>query len=427
MKLQPKNWLLQTKTSISNFILQGAIICLLFLFVPAKAQVANYVNNGGFEKASINNPQLPAYWNAIDSSKFMGILLSYSISPYLVPLSSYTYQWPRSGNNFLIGTEYFATCTNQSCVGYPRNRLKQTLQASKTYCFKMYVNLSNQSSYAIDALGVYFADSSTDTITKCTLPITYLSPQIKNISGNILSDTLGWTLITGTYTAIGTEQYIIVGNFNTNANTNKTLVNPTNLPAIFSANCYDDISLIEIDLPAYAGFDAYALPGNTVYIGRPQDVGIDEACIWYKLPNTTTAIDTAAGLTVTVAATSQTYMVKQDICGIIKYDTVVVYAGSVGLNELKIKDYGLKIYPNPVTEILNIELNPSASQMVPDYKLEIVNALGQIIREEEIIFKNNIAVIDIKELANGVYEMTLVDYAHSERIQTVSKRFVIAR
>ena len=344
-----KNWFLN-KSKL------GFILILFFIFTKlSNAQIANYVNNGGFEIPNQNNSQLAAYWNATDSSKFGGILLSKIISPYLVPLSSYTYQLPRHGNNFLIGTEYFPTCSNQSCIGYPRNRFKQTLQAGKIYCLKMYVNLSNQSSRAIDAVGAYFADNTTDTISKCTLPITYLTPQIQNPIGNIIADTLNWILISGTYTATGTEKYLMLGNFKSNANTNTTTANPLNLPALFSAYCYDDISVIDIDLPAFAGPDIWGVPFNTVYLGRPQDVGIDEACMWYKLPNTTTAIDTAAGITVTVGVTIDTYVVRQEICGNVKWDTVVVHASALGLAGSSGVENGIKIYPNPANEILNIE------------------------------------------------------------------------
>jgi len=423
MKVQPKNWLLQNNKLCFLFKNKmGVLLILFFVNVNCtKSQIANYVNNGGFEVPNSTNMQLPKYWNAIDSNKFMGILLSEVISPFLVPSSSYTYQWPRHGKNFLIGTEYFTTCPNQTCVGYPRNKLKQTLQSGKTYCFKMYVNLSNQSSYAIDALGVYFSDISSDTITYCTLPITYLMPQIENPVGNIISDTLNWTLISGTYTAIGTEKYIIIGNFKTDANTNKTMVNPANLPAHFSDYCYDDVSVIDVDLPAYTGPDIWGIPTNTVYLGRPQDVGIDEACMWYHLPNTTTAIDTAAGITVTVAATTQTYMVKQDICGNIKYDTVVVFASGVGLTPLSFGEgMGVRLYPNPATSNITIEFGQLKEQ---ELQLYISDLPGKIVREEELKIKgvNERINLDL-DLKAGIYFVII----KNKNNESITKKLVIA-
>ena len=110
----------------------------------------------------------------------------------------------------------------------------------------------------------------------------------------------------------------------------------------------------------------------------------------------------------------------------------------VGLNELKIKNDDLKIYPNPTNDILNVELGVLNGNTT--YALNIYNSIGQLIKVDEITFKNNLVVIDTKDLVNGVYVLTLFDGstslttgtapsspAQNDRLQTVSKRFVIAR
>jgi hypothetical protein len=58
-------------------------------------------------------------------------------------------------------------------------------------------------------------------------------------------------------------------------------------------------------------------------------------------------------------------------------------------------------------------------------KIEItmINNLGQIVREEELTFKNNISTISTANLENGIYEL-LIRIGSS---RTVSKRFVISR
>ena len=232
---------------------------------------------------------------------------------------------------------------------------------------------------------------------------------------------MNWVSITGTFVANGTEKNCVIGNFRTDAATTKTLVNSTYLPAITCDILIDDVSCIPIDLPAYAGADVWAMAGNTVYIGRPQDVGIDEACTWYNLTNTTTPIANLAGITLTISATTQTYMVKQDICGVIKYDTVMVHASSVGLKQQELIKNNINLYPNPATSELNLSYTIDA---LADYKtISIYNNLGQVIREEEIVFKDKHAVIKISDLQNGVYVLNL----KSTNSQTVSKRFVVAR
>lgn len=374
------------------------------------------MNNGSFEVPKYSNAQKAKYWEAIDTTKFVGVMYSAIISPYLVPICGFTYQWPRTGNAWFASTLLFKPNTSQTMRGYPRNTLKGTLLAGKTYCVKFYCNVTNNSTYGVDELGAYFGDNNTDTIHYCMTPITYLTPQIQNPANNILYDTLNWTLITGTFVANGTEKSMMLGNFKSDATTNSVMINPTNLPTIASEIIFDDVSVIDIDLPAYAGPDIWGIPFNTVYLGRPQDVGIDEACMWYHLPNITTAIDTAAGINVTVATTTQTYMVKQDICGNIKYDTVIVYASATGLSEQENVFNSISLFPNPANDELNIIL--PAQTNIEIKQILIYNSIGQLISEEEIYFKNNSAKIKTSDLPNGVYYLNL---------KGVNKRFVISK
>ena len=91
--------------------------------------------------------------------------------------------------------------------------MKHNLEAGKTYCAKFYVNIANTSPRAIDGFGVYFANTDIDTISKCTIPLNYINPQVKNPIGNVITDTLNWTPITGTFVANETGKYALIGNF----------------------------------------------------------------------------------------------------------------------------------------------------------------------------------------------------------------------
>jgi hypothetical protein len=167
-------------------------------------------------------------------------------------------------------------------------------------------------------------------------------------------------------------------------------------------------------------------------LGRQRDVGIDEACMWYKLPivitPTTPAIDTAAGIWVNPITTS-TYVVRQEICGNVKWDTVIVYQTAVGLAPLSLGEgLGVRLYPNPANEKLNITSTIDKGV----YEITIYNAFGQMLREEEITFQSSpprgraergLATIKIDELTNGVYLLKL----KTSNSQTVSKWFIISR
>ena len=442
-----KKCLLPNKNYLGFFKKQLKCILMLQLFFCVssnKAQITNYVNNGSFE--NIYNCNWPygvdkaKYWRSVDSTSNGGNHYSTCNTSNIVPFDGIRYQWPRTGAAYILCGYYCPppTCTSINNRGYQRNRLKATLQAGKTYCVKFYINIGNVSSMGIDGFGAYFGDNTLDTITKGAVPLTYLIPQILNPLNNFITDTLGWVAITGTFVANGTEKHCLIGNFKSDVATNTILINPPSLPSVFTDIGLDDVSCIPLDLPAYAApsKDVWAIPGTTVYLGRPQDVGIDEACEWFKLPNTTSVIANAAGLTLTVAITTNTYMVKQTICGIVKYDTVVVHASGLGIVSSSAVENNVKIYPSPANDILNIEFVTLSGVEASTTNYSIINSLGQIIREEVLRpaqQPNSILAFKIKvsDLSNGVYILKLssklFDSAQSDNLLRASKRFVIAR
>jgi hypothetical protein len=426
--------------NIRNLLYHGKL-CFLFLIVSISngQTIANYITNGGFEQVynctsfdnSINNAK---GWRTVDSVIFSGVGY-FNVCAGNVPSNIFTYQTPKSGLAYAM-TDLL--CQPPQCNpvvnrGYFRNRLKSNLTLGKTYCFKIYVNLGNNSSYGISNIEAFFVDNSIDTITKCKIPLTYINPQIQNSTSNIITDTLIWVTFTGTFVASGYEKNCVIGNFKSDATTTKTLVNSASLPAIASTILIDDVSCIPIDLPAYAGPNVFGIPGNTVYIGRPQDVGIDEACTWYNITNTTTPIANAAGITVTVGVSSQTYIVKQDICGNIKYDTVAVYASAVGMVSLSgVEDWGVSVYPNPANDLLYVEVSHASTPLsvTSDISLSLTNALGQVIREEALRQAQQPIEINVKDIPNGVYFIKVslpAGKAGNKNGVEINKKFVIAR
>ena len=88
--------------------------------------------------------------------------------------------------------------------------LSAPLEAGQCYHFEMYVNLHNSFQMAVDGVGAYFSAGPIGSTNVSVLPYT---PQVQNPAGNILSDTLNWTLVSGYFTAEGGEDYLTIGNF----------------------------------------------------------------------------------------------------------------------------------------------------------------------------------------------------------------------
>jgi hypothetical protein len=409
------------------------IISAVYLFSynnTLKAQIGNFVYNGSFElKYDCDPPYVinkaMGWFNiGADSNAIAGVLYSTEAGCLNAPYTDVGFQWPHSGNTFVRTTFYCweYLCPFYASRGYPKNRLKSNLTQGKTYCVKLHVSLENLSTYATSDISVFFGDNSTDTIRYSNGPITYLNPQIKNPINNVVTDTMNWVPITGTFVATGNEKYLVIGNFESNATTNLSLMIIADSVYKFTEYFVDDVSCIEVNLPAYAGADKSVIAGDSVYIGRESDFAIDPGCIWYKLPNTTTAIDTSSGLWVKPTSTS-TYVVKQVLdCSPEKWDTVVVYMNLVGLEKLKIIKEELRIYPVPAKDF--IELKISNRALFEGFNsIALYNNLGQLIKEEEISFKEDKLIISTIDFKPGVYVLKI----KSNTYGTLSQRFLISQ
>ena len=100
---------------------------------------------------------------------------------------------------------------------------------------------------------------------------------------------------------------------------------------------------------------------------------------------------------------------------------MVVYMDAVGIEKFNLIKNDLKLFPNPAQDILQVQFTVDVEN---EFKtIRIYNKLGQLLREEDLIFKNKTATIKTDDLGNGVYVLKL----HSKSLQTVSRRFIINR
>ncbi|MEI6021399.1 MAG: hypothetical protein WCR21_09750 [Bacteroidota bacterium] len=389
------------------------IFLALFFNYKLRAQPANYVSNGGFEEligCCNNDPNCSVkYWYDIDTLNPLILYPTYCTGN---PFYGFGFQYPRSGLTFVVFDIFCPSCQYPFTRTYAKNRLKSKLIKGQTYCVKFWVNIGNNSGYGIDGFDAYFSTNALDTVIKKHLPITFVNAQIKNPVNNIITDTLKWTAITGTFTADGTEKFMIIGDFRTDANTKKQLIVPVNPNFFLSEICLDDVSCIPIDLPAAAGPDRHFLPGEKIYLGRARDVEIDESCLWYKLPNMITPIDTGAGIFVSPIQTS-TYVVRQQLwCSGVKWDTVVVYQDFVGINEIMMGSDGIvfkfDVVPNPTLGSIKITCNKPITNA---FRLTIINPLLEVLFSKE---KHQLEEeIEISFLPHGLYYLKLEDASGS--------------
>lgn len=403
-----------------HYVISIAFLLLINSFY--KAQIfANLVNNGSFEKIVTNclgppSLSVAANWSALVDSAYVGSYMSNcNVS---VPFNGSTYQYPRSGNAYVVSSFY----SKGGSRGYLLNHLRQPLEKDRTYCVTFHVNISNLSPYAIDGFGAYLGDSSLDTITYCNVPLTYLDPQVKNSPGVVISDTLNWVTINGAFTANGNEKYLLLGNFMADdALTLDSLGGPY-YPQQWTDVCIDDVSCVDVETNAWAGPDKMIMYGDSVYVGRENDPTIDPYCTWYEWPWMDT-LSTMSGIWVKPVITA-TYIVKQNLpCGTLKWDTVIVYVGYTGMDESKTEEIKLTVYPYPANEHLVVEAPESTKGHFDNLKARVYNNFGQMVREEDFLFNEGKTEINTADLPNGIYLLNLM----SKNTITASKRFIVNR
>jgi hypothetical protein len=220
------------------------IYLIILLLTCRICSAQNLIPNGDFEQYSgcPNNP------NQIDSSLNWIGTAAYSIenASYFnqcdinngvgVPNNFFGYQQAHSGVAYagLALWFKFVEDTRQ----YIEVTLTSSLIANACYHFQMYVNLANNSSYTTDAIQAYFSDTIVSEIQN-SYPLPF-SPQISNTTGNTF-DTLNWALVSGNYTAVGGENYLIIGNFMFDLTTDTFAINANGISSIF---CFiDDVTL----------------------------------------------------------------------------------------------------------------------------------------------------------------------------------------
>jgi hypothetical protein len=200
--------------------------------------------------------------------------------------------------------------------------------------------------------------------------------------------------------ANGTEKYMVIGNFKSDAAIVTSTINGPFVQQEWCDVCIDDVSCIEMDVAAYAGPDQWVVPGDSVYIGRENDWAIDPYCTWFKLPDMTNAIDTVSGMWVKPVVTT-TYVVKQELeCNSLKWDTVVVYINPLGVSKLNAETAMLKVYPVPAADELFVDAGKQNAEI---QVAEVFNLKGEKIKTVEISESEISIRINLERIGEGIY------------------------
>lgn len=220
------------------------VILLSIGFKPSQAQ--NLVPNPGFEVVDtcpVNFSKVewaPPWYNPNNCTPDLFDSCTSFPSIFGTPYNNWSYQRAHTGIAYAGVYVYGSTNNLREYVQVP---LSESLVQGHTYCAGFYVNPAFDNSYhmAITEIGMLF---STAPVTANNMNYFNDVPQVVSPAGVFISDTANWTLVTGSFTALGGEQYITIGNFKSYLNTD-TLELGTIGGAKQSYYFIDDVSVVD--------------------------------------------------------------------------------------------------------------------------------------------------------------------------------------
>ena len=157
-----------------------------------------------------------------------------------VPQNWQGYQEPRTGKGYMG-----IVCYDPDYEGkeYIHVELNSILEEDQLYLVKFYAVLSKGSGNAINSLGLYFSD---EQISSFDISFPNLTPQI--VSDLFITDKEMWVEVLGCYKANGTEKFITIGNFRSNADTELYSTSDAQSGSLKHSYYYiDDVSVVPIE------------------------------------------------------------------------------------------------------------------------------------------------------------------------------------
>jgi gliding motility-associated-like protein len=243
---------------------------LFFIFTNSAFAQPNLVQNGSFEiykncptdAIKLDSTLNAKYWFGFGGFYDAPVYFNSCSNPlpfswgFGVPLNNGGYQLTKSGNAYAAfhPTTYHYINNIGFKNDYIGNRLKEIcinrlLYEGSFYCAasdKFYTNNGAFRNFAVSNMGMLFCNSIPKLKKDNYIE---LSAQINNDLTNILNDTINWMEVSGMFEADGTEQYLLIGTFNPNADTKfyNTYGHPEpwlNKEVEDAAYYIDDVSLI---------------------------------------------------------------------------------------------------------------------------------------------------------------------------------------
>jgi len=202
-------------------------ISLIFNFFFLIGRSQNLVPNPSFEvydtcpiSSASTTWNGPTGWSInVNSSDYFNVCANQA-SGVSVPYSAAGYQYASDGNGYCGFYGFVRTITTQQDAReYVGRQLSSPLLIGQKYYVTLKVSLANTSNCAINKLGILFFNNN---YFSNAVFLQQPPPLINNFAhvytDSLITDTLGWYIIKGSFMADSTYQYLLIGNFFDSAN-----------------------------------------------------------------------------------------------------------------------------------------------------------------------------------------------------------------
>lgn len=159
-----------------------------------------------------------------------------------IPANNLGHQYPRTGNAYAGIVLYYS---GMSYAEYIESKLSDSLHKGHKYFVSYFVSLAERSYFSTDKMGLHFSDSMYNATGNSRVS---LSADICSEPVKYFTDSTGWQLISGVYTAKGGERWITMGKFSDTAPV-RTIPIRYHTPAGSLPICYlyiDDVSVLDM-------------------------------------------------------------------------------------------------------------------------------------------------------------------------------------
>jgi hypothetical protein len=201
---------------------------------------------GGFDYSVFPEQPIVFDWNVYASPDYFSTTYTYTYT-YRGVVNDFGASYPKQGNGYGGIIAYTKMGERKE---YISQQLSSPLKRDSVYCLSFFVSRADAITHAIKNMGAYFSVNAPTLISNEYLSAT---PQVLNNSG-FLTDTINWLEIKGCFIAQGGEQYVTLGNFNSNTNTDTLFVGSTNPLSNAPGYAYyyiDSVSLWKNNFPTF--------------------------------------------------------------------------------------------------------------------------------------------------------------------------------